>query len=55
MGAGDSHDADIELDDDGALDIYEDTHIITYMKIGEVLVGLTPKEHDWVVHKAKRF
>jgi hypothetical protein len=46
MSVEDSHDVDIELDDDGALDIYEDTHIITYMKIGEVLVGLTSKEHD---------
>jgi hypothetical protein len=31
MGAKDSHDVDIEPDDDGALDIYEDAHIITYM------------------------
>jgi hypothetical protein len=31
MGVDNSHDVDIELDDDGALDIYEDAHIITYM------------------------
>jgi hypothetical protein len=26
MGVEDSHDVDIKLDDDGSLDIYEDTH-----------------------------
>jgi hypothetical protein len=31
MGVEDSHDVDIEPDGDGALDIYEDAHIITYM------------------------
>jgi len=31
MGVEDSHDVDIKLDDDGALDIYEDKHIFTYL------------------------
>jgi hypothetical protein len=31
MGVEDSHDMNIEPDDDGALDIYENAHIITYM------------------------
>jgi hypothetical protein len=37
------------------LDIHEDAHVIAYLHIGEVLVGLTPKERDCIVHKAKRF
>jgi hypothetical protein len=45
MGVGDTHDADIELDGDGALNTYYDAHVITYMRVGEVLVGLTSKEH----------
>jgi hypothetical protein len=44
MGDGDSHDVDIELDGDGALNTYDDAHVITYMQVGEVLGGLTSKE-----------
>jgi hypothetical protein len=44
MGDGDSHDVNIELDGDGALNTYDDAHVITYMQVGEVLGGLTSKE-----------
>jgi hypothetical protein len=44
MGVGDSYDVDIELDGDGALNTYYDAHVITYMRVGEVLVGLTSKQ-----------
>jgi hypothetical protein len=37
----------------GALDIYDDAPIITYLQIGEVLIGLTSKENDHVVHRAQ--
>jgi hypothetical protein len=55
MGNKDSHDLDIELESDGVLDIYEDVPIIAYLQTCEILVGLTPKECDWVVHRAKWF
>jgi len=45
MDNGDSHDdQDIELEGNGALDIHEDAPIIAYLQVGEILVGLTPKE-----------
>jgi hypothetical protein len=37
------------------LDIHEDAHVIAYLHIGEVLVRLTPKKWDRIVHKAKWF
>ncbi len=55
MDDGDSHDVDMDLEGNGALDIYDDAFVIAYLQVGEVLVGLTPKERDHVVHKAKRF
>jgi hypothetical protein len=33
--------------------IHEDALIIAYLQDGEVMVRLTPKECDQVVHKAK--
>ncbi len=45
MDNGDSrHDQDIELEGNGALDIHEDAFVIAYLQIGEVPIGLTPKE-----------
>jgi len=38
-----------------ALNIRDDAPIITYLQIGENLTGLTSKEWDCVVHKAKQF
>ncbi len=55
MGGGNSHDVDIELEGDGALHIHADAPIIAYLWAYEIYVGLTPKEWDWVVHKAKWF
>ncbi len=52
---GDHHDVDMELEGDGALDIYDDAHVIAYLQASEVLIGLTLKEKDSVVHKAKWF
>jgi hypothetical protein len=46
---------DILLEGDDAPDICEDAHVIVYLQKGEVLVGWTPKECEWVVHKAKQF
>ncbi len=53
MGNEDSWDLDIELEGDGALNIYEDLHVIAYLQTIEVLVRLTPKKHEQVVHRAK--
>lgn len=47
---------DIQLEGEGALDIYENALIIAYLQVCEVWdIRLTPKEHDQVVHKAKQF
>ncbi len=50
---GDPHDVDMELEGNSALDIYDDTPIIAYLQVGEVPIGLTPKERDHVVHRTK--
>jgi hypothetical protein len=55
MDDGDPHDVDMELKGNGALDIYDDAPVITYLQANEVSIGLTPKENDYVVHRAKRF
>jgi hypothetical protein len=52
---GDSNDANMEMEGNGALDIYDDAHVMTYLQIGEVLIRLLPKEKDDIVHKTKRF
>ncbi len=41
---------DIEQEGDGAFHIHADAPIIAYLQAYE-----TPKECDWVVHKAKSF
>ncbi len=40
---------------DDALEIHDDAPIITYLQTCEILIGLTFKEQDCVVHKSKRF
>jgi hypothetical protein len=52
---GDPHDVDMESEGNGALDIYDNVPIIAYLQVGEVPIGLTPKEMDHVVHRAKQF
>jgi hypothetical protein len=39
----------------GALDIYDDAHVIAYLQVGEIPIGLKPKERDRVLHRVKRF
>ncbi len=46
MGDGDPHDVDMESEDNGALDIYDDAPIITYLQASEVPIWLTTKERD---------
>ncbi len=41
----------IEQKGDGALDLHVDAPIIAYMQACGILVKLTPKERDQVVHK----
>jgi hypothetical protein len=55
MDDGDPHDVDMELEGNCALDIFDDALVIAYLQVGEVLIKLTPKERDCVVHRAKRF
>jgi len=50
---GDSHDVDMELEGNGVQDIYEDAFVIAYLQVGEILIRLTLKEQDHVVHRAK--
>jgi hypothetical protein len=45
----------MESNDNGAFDIYDDAPIITYLQVGEILIWLTPKERDHVMHRAKQF
>ncbi len=54
MDDGDPHDVDMELEGNGALDIYDDALVIAYLQVGEIPIRLTPKERDRVVHRAKR-
>jgi hypothetical protein len=53
MDDGDLHDVDMELEGNGALDIYDDMPIIAYLQTGEVPIILTPNKKDRVVHRAK--
>jgi hypothetical protein len=52
MGNGDSQKEDIELEGNGAQDIHDDSWIIAYLQANEILVEMTPKEQNHVVHKA---
>jgi hypothetical protein len=53
MDNGDPHDVDMESKGNGALDIHDDAPIIAYLQVGEIPIGLIPKEMDCVVCKAK--
>jgi hypothetical protein len=44
---------DMELEGNGAMDIYDNALVIAYLQTWEVLIGSTPKEKDCVVHRAK--
>jgi hypothetical protein len=46
---GDPHDVDMELEGNGALDIYDDALVIAYLQTCEILIGLSPKERDRIV------
>jgi hypothetical protein len=45
----------MEQEGNSALNIYDDASIIAYLQGSEFLTGLTPKERDHVVNRAKRF
>jgi hypothetical protein len=45
----------MESKGNGALDIYDDALVTAYLQASEVPIGLTPKEKDRVMHRAKRF
>ncbi len=54
MGNKDSCYANIKPKGDGALNILDDALLLhTYKQLIEVSIGLTHKEHDWVVHGEK--
>jgi hypothetical protein len=54
-GGGNSHSDDDEPKGIGSLGIHLNLLVMAYLQASEVLVGLTPKEQDWVIHRAKRF
>jgi hypothetical protein len=35
------------------MNIHDDSHVITYLQIGEILIRLIAKEQDGVIHWAK--
>ncbi len=43
MGNENSRDLEIELKGDGDFNIYENAHVIAYLQVSEVSIGLTPK------------
>ncbi len=55
MDDGDPRDVDIESKGNGSLNIYDDAPTIAYLQVGEISIGLTPKERDHVMHRAKWF
>jgi hypothetical protein len=55
MGSGNFHNDDDEPKGNRALNIHLNLLIMAYLQACEVSVGLTSKEHDWVVHKSKQF
>jgi hypothetical protein len=55
MDDGDPHDVNMESEGNGALDIYDDELVIAYLQASEIPIGLTPKERNRVVHRAKCF
>ncbi len=55
MDNGELGDVDIEPKGNGALNIYEYAFVIAYLQANEILVKLTPKDLDHIVHKANQF
>jgi len=55
MNTKDSHGVKIVLEGDDAFDIHDDAFVIAYLEVGEVLIGLTSKEWNHVMHGAKQF
>ncbi len=55
MDNGDSCDVNMELEGNGAMDIYDDAFVITYLQASEVLIRLTPKKRNHVVQRARQF
>jgi hypothetical protein len=55
MGSWNFHNDNDELEGNGALNIHLHLLVMAYLQACEVSMGLTPKEQDWVVHKAKQF
>jgi hypothetical protein len=53
MGGGNSHNDNDELEGNSALEIHPELLDMAYLQGGEVLVGVTPKERNRVVHRAK--
>jgi hypothetical protein len=51
----DSQEEDIEPKGNGVLDIHDDLFVISYLQTSGVLVGLTPKDLDRLMHRAKWF
>jgi hypothetical protein len=45
----------MEQEGNGALNIYDDAPIIAFLQASEIMIGLTPKKRDHVVHKVKLF
>jgi hypothetical protein len=55
MGNGESHDKDIELKGNSALDIHDDALVITYLQVDEIFIGLAHEEQDHIMYRAKWF
>ncbi len=55
MDNGELGDVDIEPKGNGALNICEYAFVIAYLQANEILVKLTPKDLDHIVHKANHF
>jgi len=52
---GTSRNLEIKLDEIRSMDIFGDAQMLTYLQLGELDVGLTFKEKDRVLQKAKRY
>jgi hypothetical protein len=54
MGNKNFHDVKIEPKVNVALNIHENRHVLLYLQINEILIGLALEKFDYVVHKAKQ-
>jgi len=55
MGGGNSHNDDDEPKCINVMDIHLNLLVMAYLHASEVLVGLTPKEQDRIIHRVKQF